>query len=439
MIRSQEPEQKQYQLPENEKGGSVFHGIGSKKTDVLYLSTYSNSGGMSIAANRIHLGLRSIGINSRMLTMQANTNNDNNRDNIFVAKMPDGEKWDRNLNMYPANNVKFDSSTHGIDLRKYIEAFDPQIVQIHWVSDNFVSIEEIGKITDRPVIWRLPECLAFTGGCYFVGSCERYKVGCGKCPRLKSTLENDLSRNTWLRKKAAYDKIDLTIVVPTTAMKKLVEASPLMKNRKIVLIPNGLDLRMFYPEDKIAVRKELGIPLDKKVIIFGAANATCHRKGLHLLKSAMKKLSQTHKDEYHIVIFGGGADKAEFDDIPSTSLGFIRDKNMQRKAYSAADVMVVPSLEEPFGQTVTEAMACGTPVVTFRETGPEDMVDHQETGYLANYACWNDLARGIEWVLADDDRLKVLSVNARTKVENTYDIKIIANQYKKLYEELLSK
>ena len=101
--------------------------------------------------------------------------------------------------------------------------------------------------------------------------------------------------------------------------------------------------------------------------------------------------------------------------------------------------MIVPSLEEPFGQTVTEAMACGTPVVTFRNIGPEDMVDHKINGYIANYADSYDLAAGIEWVLADDKRLQFLSANARKKVETTYDIKIIANQYKKLYEELLNR
>lgn len=437
MTGSQEPKQ-QHDRPENKERDKIFYGTGDKRTDVLYLSTYAHSGGMSIAANRIHLGLRSIGINSKMLSMRANPSNDNRSDNIFVVRQPEGEKWDPNYNMFPANNIKFDSSTKGIDIGKYIDAFDPQIVQIHWVSDNFVSIEDIGKITGRKVIWRLAECLAFTGGCYFVRDCERYKVGCGRCPRLRSSLENDLSRSTWLRKQAAFNNIDLTIVVPTTAMRKLVENSPLMRDRKIAVIPNGLDLRMFYPEDKAAAREELGIPPDKKVIIFGAANVKDRRKGGHLLEQAMSKLMADHKDEYHMVVFGGGSDNMDFD-IPTTGLGFIRDKNRQRTAYSAADVMIVPSLEEPFGQTVTEAMACGAPVVTFRNTGPEDMVDHKETGWLSDYADPDDLAAGIEWVLEDGGRLKTLSENARAKVETTYDIKIIADQYKKLYEELLRK
>lgn len=437
MTNSKEPKQ-QADRPENEKRNDFFYGTSDKRTDVLYLSTYAHYGGMSIAANRIHLGLRSIGINSKMLSMKANPSSDNKKDSIFIVRLPDGEKWSPNYNMYPANNIKFDSSTKGIDIRRYINFFDPQIVQAHWVSDNFVSTEGIGQITGRKVIWRLAECLAFTGGCYFVGNCPRYKTGCGKCPRLKSSVENDLSRSTWLRKQEAYDKIDLTIVVPTTAMKKLVENSPLMNKRKIVVIPNGLDLQMFYPEDKVAARQSLGIPQDKKVIIFGSMNVTCRRKGYYLLKQAISKLTETHKDEYHLVVFGKGGDKIS-SDIPMTDLGFIDDKNKQRTAYSAADVMIVPSLEEPFGQTVTEAMACGTPVVTFLGIGPEDMVDHKETGYLADYACWNDLAAGIDWVLSDEERLKVLSENARTKIETTYDIKIIANQYKKLYEELLQK
>lgn len=421
------------------KSDNVFHGTTSTKTDVLYLSTYAHNGGMSIAANRIHRGLRSIGINSKMLSMRVNCAEYNKSDNIFLVRSPRGHKWNPHYNMFSANNMKFDSAISGIDIRQYIDMFDPQIVQIHWVSDNFVSVEDIGKITDRPVIWRLAECLAVTGGCYFVGKCERYKDGCGKCPRLHSSLENDLSRTNWLRKQAAYNNIDLTIVVPTKAMERLVKASPLTKERRIVVIPNGLELQLFYPEDKTAAREALGIPKDKKVILFGSCDVRDRRKGLHLLKKAMAKLAENHRNEYHMVLFGGGSSSTKFDDIPTTGLGYINDKHKQRTAYSAADVMIVPSLEEPFGQTVTEAMACGTPVVTFRNIGPEDMVDHKINGYIANYADSYDLAAGIEWVLADDKRLQFLSANARKKVETTYDIKIIANQYKKLYEELLNR
>ncbi len=421
------------------KHNGIFYGVDHEKTDVLYLSTYAHSGGMSIAANRIHLGLRSIGINSKMLSMRANRSDNNIRDKIFVVKSPNNFKWNPHYNMFPANNMKFDSAISGIDICKYIEMFDPQIVQIHWVSDNFVSIEDIGKITDRPVIWRLAECLAVTGGCYFVGNCSRYKVGCGRCPRLRSNLENDLSRTNWLRKQAAYNNIDLTIVVPTTAMRRIVRKSPLSKGRRIAVIPNGLDLGLFYPEDKAAARQTLGFPQDKKVIMFGACDIRDRRKGLHLLKQAMAKLSETHKDEYHVALFGGGSSITKFDGITTTGLGYINDKQKQRTVYSAADVMIVPSLEEPFGQTVTEAMACGTPVVTFKGIGPEDMVDHHENGYVANYADPDDLAAGIEWVLSDEERLRSLSSNARTKVETTYDIKIIAEQYKKLYEELLQR
>lgn len=429
MIESQKTDPKSDRLEDP----GIFYGTESNKTDVLYLSTYSDGGGMSIAANRIHLGLRSIGINSKMLSMRADPDNDNREDQIYVFGVPEGENCDQN------DTTKLDTWPRCIDINDYIEAFDPQIVQLHWVNDNFISIEDIGKMTNRKIVWRLADCRPFTGICHFVGSCKRYKFGCGKCPRLRSTEENDLSRSTWLEKQSAYNNIDLTVVVPSNVMRKLVANSPLTKDRKIVVIPNGLDLQMFYPEDKITAREALGIPKDKKVIIFGATNVNCHRKGLQLLKKAMSRLMESHKEEYHIVVFGEGANDVCIPDIPITSLGFIKDKNWQRTAYSAADVMVVPSLEEPFGQTVTEAMACGTPVVTFRNIGPEDVVDHKQTGYLAEYASPADLAAGIEWVLSDVTMLRVLSENARTKIETTYDIKIIAGQYKKLYEELLQK
>ena len=98
--------------------------------------------------------------------------------------------------------------------------------------------------------------------------------------------------------------------------------------------------------------------------------------------------------------------------------------------------MVVPSTQEAFGQTVIEAMACAVPVVAFTATGPGGIVEHRHTGYLAQYGDAEDLARGIEWVLEDHQRREELCVNAREKVLNTYDIRLVVQQYIRLYDSL---
>ena len=107
--------------------------------------------------------------------------------------------------------------------------------------------------------------------------------------------------------------------------------------------------------------------------------------------------------------------------------------------YSAADVMIVPSLQETFGQTASEALACGTPVVAFNATGLKDIVEHQQNGYLAQPYEIDDLARGIAWVLENDQRHRKLAYHAREKVEQEFALEIPARRYKSLFNEILDK
>jgi glycosyltransferase involved in cell wall biosynthesis len=141
-----------------------------------------------------------------------------------------------------------------------------------------------------------------------------------------------------------------------------------------------------------------------------------------------------------LVIFGASEppDPPNFG-MPTHYMGYFRDDISLALLYSAADVMIVPSVQEAFGLTALEAMACGTPVVAFNATGLRDIVMHQQTGYLAQPYEPEDLARGIVWVLEDEARLKQLSVQARERVEREFDVRLQAQRYADLYAELLSR
>lgn len=413
--------------------------------DVLYLSSIIGQGGAFKAAHRIHLGLRTIGIDSKMLVLSSNLGEKGNLlDNIYVAVPSPQEKVGyRNdlepLRRYPAYQMSshtFAPAMAGTDVNSYIDIFNPKVVQIHWINAGYIKIEDLGKIKKK-IVWRLADCWPMTGGCYYFGDCNRYLTGCGKCPKLGSIEENDLSHEIWQRKEKAWKEMDMVIVVPTRWMKQCVENSTLLKGRKVFIIPNGLDLNSFYPIRKEIARESLNIPLDKKVILYGATNAIHDpRKGFSLLLHALRSLPEEYNNDYYFIIFG--AEQQELDlDIPFRFMGYVRDQQILQALYSAADAMVVPSLEEAFGQTVTEAMACATPVISFLETGPESIIEHKKTGYLARYANVEDLANGIKWVLSNTELNERLSRNARDRIEESYDIKIIARQYEKLYHQIL--
>jgi glycosyltransferase involved in cell wall biosynthesis len=141
-----------------------------------------------------------------------------------------------------------------------------------------------------------------------------------------------------------------------------------------------------------------------------------------------------------IVIFGASAPSKDDEwrdfGFPVHYLGVLQDDISLAVVYSAADVMVVPSEEEAFGQTATESLSCGVPVVAFAIGGLLDIVGHEREGYLARPFDSEDLARGIEWVLENQQRLYSLSENSRKKAMDEFDIQLISSKYVELYQEI---
>ncbi len=406
-----------------------------KKADVLYASISNGAGGAPRAAYRIHTGLRQFGIDSIML-VKFITKKD---PSVYIAEQPSGSKEADSLLLQNYQPTKpytlFSPAMTGINFRKYIDFFNPEIIQLHWINNGFIRIEDLSDIKQK-IVWRFADCWPMTGGCHYFANCKGFMNSCGQCPQLNSNKSDDLSHEVWQRKFHAWKNLDITVVVPTQWMKEMTKKSSLFGKNRIELIPNGLDLTLFSPLDKLAARKVLNITSGKKVIVFGAYNAVQDpRKGFYILAEALERIFLNHSEEYEIIVFGSdGKDiKTNF---PIHFLGFLNDHISLQIVYSVADVMVVPSLEEAFGQTVSEAMACGTPVVAFTNTGPAGIVDHLENGYLAQYGSSEDLAKGIEWVLEDNYRNENLSKNARKKAVDFYDIRMVAEQYAQLYNSI---
>ena len=157
---------------------------------------------------------------------------------------------------------------------------------------------------------------------------------------------------------------------------------------------------------------------------------------------ALKILSESYYEniakKIKILVFGEASNKKFINNLPVEFLGSFKDDLSLRVVYSAADVMVVPSIQEAFGQTASEAHSCATPVVGFRIGGLIDIVSHQETGYLADPYNPKSLACGINWVIEDEERNKKLSSQARLKAEKLWDSRIIAKQYINAYYSALS-
>ncbi len=199
------------------------------------------------------------------------------------------------------------------------------------------------------------------------------------------------------------------------------------------MIPNGVDLAQFRPRDQQAARLRFGLPLDKKLILFGAHHATTDpNKGWPLLRAALEQLADDQR--IRLAIFGAATPP----DFPAVHLGTIADADELAALYAAADVFVLPSLQENLPNTIIEALACGVPAVGFDVGGIGELIEHQRSGALAQPYDPRDLAQQIAWVLADDDRWRRLAEHARHQAEAKFDLKLTTQRHLDLYNRLLA-
>ncbi|MBF2057303.1 MAG: glycosyltransferase family 4 protein [Cyanobacterium sp. T60_A2020_053] len=413
----------------------------------LLVNTNDISGGAARAAYRLHQGLSlTDGIDSMMLVQ--NRVGDNH--SVVTADSPQ-DKWRKlvtkirptmdNLpkNFYPnRQKTPFSVQWFPNSIARVINDLSPDVVNIHWINMGFIPISSLKQIK-APLLWSLHDMWAFTGGCHYAGDCLSYLDSCGICPQLGSQKENDLSRQIWLRKSQQWQNVDFTVVALSHWLKDCCLKSSLFRDRRIEIIHNGIDTNIYKPLDKKFARNILNLPQDKKLILFGAMSATSDgRKGFQFLAPSLEILKDN--DNLELVIFGASrpSQNADVCGLKTNYLGRLNDDISLALAYSAVDLFIAPSTEDNLPNTVMESLACGTPCVAFNIGGMPDLITHHHSGYLAKPFDVNDLAHGITWVLEDEGRWNQLSQSARQTVLEKFTLKIQAQKYLELYQDVIA-
>ncbi len=413
---------------------------------ILHLSTSDISGGAAIAAHRLHQGLQHLGVASQMLVDKKLSEDQavfapkSNLSKALGILKPTLDHLP--LRFYPhVDHTRLYLSLEWLPdaIAPKTAQLAPDIINLHWACGGFLKIETLAKFK-QPLVWTLHDMWAFTGGCHYSQECDRYTESCGACPQMQRGESWDLSRWVWQRKAKAWKNINLTIVTPSSWLAKCASSSSLFKDRRVEVIPNGLDPERYMPVERRLARKLLKLPQDKQLILFGAMGSTSdRRKGFHLLQPALQRLSQSGcQDKTELVVFGASEPKSQPDlGLKAHYLGNLSDDISIALVYAAADVFVAPSVQDNLPNTVMEAIACGTPCVAFNIGGMPDMIEHQHNGYLAQPYNSEELGQGIAWVLQDKQRGQALSRRAREKVEQEFTLEIQARRYLALYQEVL--
>jgi glycosyltransferase involved in cell wall biosynthesis len=408
------------------------------------LNTFDSNGGAAIATYRLHLGLRSIGINSHLLVQDKKSDDYTvmapvtkwQKSFAFLRPYIDGivTKFYRNR-----ERVLFSAAWLPENLASKINKLNPDIVHLFWVNGGFLKIDTLRKIK-RPIVWTLHDMWPFTGGCHYDDECRKFQQSCGNCPALHSEQDSDLSRRIWERKKKHWEDVPIVVVATSHWLADMARSSSLFKNQRVEVIPNGIDTGIYKPMNKEAARAAYNLPQDKHLVLFSAFSATTDkRKGNQFLVQALSSMAQVEWGaKIELVIIGASKPENPPDlGLKVHYMGHLHDEISQVLLYSAADVVVAPSMQENLSNTVMESLACGTPVVAFDIGGMPDMIDHQLNGYLAKPFESDDLARGIVWVLEDKSRHEMLSQCARHTVVDRYELAAVAKQYEALYKDVL--
>ena len=411
---------------------------------ILHVNSSDTYGGAARAAYRLHYSLRNTGIDSCMMVQEKATTDDavigpGGLVTKSLARVrPYAEAY---AFRYLGSGAKivFSPSWLGMPgVSRGIATQNPDIVHLHWISGGMLRAVDLPAIR-QPIVWTLHDMWPFTGGCHYTGGCQRYMQQCGNCPHLNRSGEHDTSRKLHRRKQEGWASLRMTIVTPSRWMAERARESSLFAGRRIEIIANGLDLGRFSPGDQMLARASLDLPQDKDLLLFGAINATSdQRKGFDLLFTALQKLDIKYRENTQLVVFGSAKQRklVEFG-LPVHYMGKIHEDERLATIYRAVDAMVVPSREDNLPNTAVEAIACGTPVVGFDIGGMPDIVNHQQNGYLAAAEDTAELAKGIEWMLADKTRRDRLAEQARVKARDCFDEAATAAQYRSLYQSLL--
>lgn len=367
-----------------------LHPLAQGLPQVVMLGSHDTPGAGG-AMLELHTGLTAAGVNVSTLVMTKTTHRGGVKEINQAAKFFKIYKILSKARLNPYQNRPsffelFSVDKSPVDLSRISELQQAGIVHLHWVA-GMVGFPQAGKeLRGKQVVWTLHDMNPLTGGCHSTAGCGRYAVGgCGACPQLGNPMDkSDVAAQNFAARQSGYADMNATVVSLTAWQAACARKSILLRDFPQAIIPNSVDPYIHTPLPRSWARAALGLPMDRKAIIFGAGDLGRWNKGLQILNLALEELRSLWRGSFPLLLFfGANGDPTGLpENYECISLGRLNPCELA-KAYSAADVFISPSLQEAFGLVTAEAQACGTPEIGFLGTGAEDIIEDGVTGYLA--------------------------------------------------------
>ncbi|MDD4244408.1 MAG: glycosyltransferase [Bacilli bacterium] len=323
-------------------------------------------------------------------------------------------------------------------LIKQIEVINPDIIHLHHLHGYFINIRVLFNFLSSlkiPIVWTFHDCWSFTGHCthFEYVDCNRWFTGCYDCPQKKeypASFLIDRSLKNYKDKKELFNSVDNMVIVPVSYWLGDLVKKSFLKKYPVFVIQNGIDIDVFKPSTNIEQIKSK-YNLKKKFIILGVASVWTALKGINDFIELNKKLD----DNVKIILVG--LSKKQIKNLPANMIGIERTENIQQLAdlYSIADVFVNLTYEDTFPSTNLEALACGTPVITYKTGGSVESVN-TETGLVVEKGDIPGILQAIQIIMGKSEDFYLL--NCRKSAEEHYNRNVKFTEYIDLYKKLLS-
>ena len=395
---------------------------------VLHLSTTGRGGGgAGRAAIELHRAMIKEGVSSDFVSAQGIRSS--------WSRWADRQTW--KLQRSPVKTWRSPAVFGSLSAR-FINEHPSDVVNLHWVTDGFLSIETIGRI-EKPIVWSLYDMWPFCGTEHYgIDASEpRWRVGYTPLNRPAKEHGLDLDRYVWDRKREHWHRSH--VIAASSWLQSRVEESALMGTWPITKIPHVIDTAVFTSTDQETARKHLRIPQSEPVILFlSSAGIGDARKGFDYLETALPAVKSAIADVRLLVVGPPTSSITHAGGVPIHWFGTTARNEVLRDLYSAADITVVPSREDNLPLTAMEAQSCARPVVAFRIGGLPDIVDHNKTGYLAKEGDAQDLAQGLTRALISKDRSRHWGDAARKRAIADWSASPVVAQYLDVYQAALN-
>ena len=411
---------------------------------VTHANTFDITGGASRATYRFHEALCREGVESRLVVLDKQSTDKT----VVQASAPRAEQvlqravfdhlQDHRTNV---SDCIFTMAHPGVDISGLDDVARADIVNLHWVG-QFISPRSVGALLDKGtrLVWRLSDQWSFTGGCHYATGCLGYERDCAQCPQMEAS-EHALVQAVFADRRRNYADRPMHIVSPSRWLAGCAKKSALFRDKDVRVIPNGIDAASFTPVP--GARQILGLREDAFVLLFVAVQFDRRKGFVEMVESAKRCLQDPQAAalarEGRLTFLCVGSERYTLPeaDLPFKFLGATSDNLVLRAAYSAADVFLIPSLEENFPSTVLESMCCATPVIGFNSGGIPDIIAHEETGLVVPVGDAEALTQGILTLLRAPERRKAMGEAGLARVRREFSSENQTRRYLELYAEIM--